>query len=44
MTVYRLVHAGEPPAVRFGPSCRVPESAAEGFLRRAQADGQSETG
>jgi excisionase family DNA binding protein len=27
MTVYRLVHAGELPAVRFGRSFRVPESA-----------------
>ena len=27
MTVYRLVHAGELPAVRFGRSSRIPESA-----------------
>ena len=27
MTVYRLVHAGELPAVRFGRSYRIPESA-----------------
>ena len=27
MTVYRLVHAGDLPAVRFGRSFRVPESA-----------------
>ncbi|WEO77698.1 helix-turn-helix domain-containing protein [Cryobacterium sp. SO2] len=27
MTVYRLVHAGELPAVRFGRSFRVPEAA-----------------
>ncbi|MGI6878696.1 helix-turn-helix domain-containing protein [Microbacterium sp. gxy059] len=27
MTVYRLVHAGELPAVRFGRSYRVPASA-----------------
>lgn len=27
MTVYRLVHAGNLPAVRFGRSFRVPESA-----------------
>ena len=27
MTVYRLVHAGRLPAVRFGRSFRVPESA-----------------
>ena len=27
MTVYRLVHAGQLPAVRFGRSFRVPEAA-----------------
>jgi excisionase family DNA binding protein len=27
MTVYRLVHSGEIPAVRFGRSFRIPESA-----------------
>lgn len=27
MTVYRMVHAGELPAVKFGRSYRVPESA-----------------
>jgi excisionase family DNA binding protein len=27
MTVYRLVHSGDLPAVRFGRSFRVPESA-----------------
>ena len=27
MTVYRLVHAGELPAVRFGRPYRVPETA-----------------
>jgi excisionase family DNA binding protein len=27
MTVYRLVHSGELPAIRFGRSFRVPESA-----------------
>lgn len=27
MTVYRMVHAGELPAVRFGRSYRIPESA-----------------
>jgi len=27
MTVYRMVHAGEIPAVRFGRSFRIPESA-----------------
>jgi excisionase family DNA binding protein len=32
MTVYRLVHAGELPAVRFGRSYRVPERAVEEYL------------
>lgn len=27
MTVYRMVHAGDLPAVRFGRSYRIPESA-----------------
>jgi len=27
MTVYRLVHSGELPAIRFGRSYRIPESA-----------------
>ncbi len=43
MTVYRLVHAGDLPAVQFGRSYRVPESAVEEFLRHAQVEGQSES-
>ena len=43
MTVYRLVHSGELPAVRFGRSYRVPESAVEEYLRTARVDGASET-
>jgi excisionase family DNA binding protein len=35
MTVYRLVHSGELPAVRFGRSYRVPETAVQRFLRAA---------
>lgn len=27
MTVYRMVHSGELPAIRFGRSFRIPESA-----------------
>ncbi len=38
MTVYRLVHAGELPAVRFGRSYRVPESAVVDVLQRPIAD------
>ena len=33
MTVYRLVHSGELPAVRVGRSFRVPESAVDDYLR-----------
>ncbi|HTN56312.1 excisionase family DNA binding protein [Microbacterium sp. W4I4] len=38
MTVYRLVHAGELPAIRFGRSYRVPESAVADALNRPIAD------
>jgi excisionase family DNA binding protein len=43
MTVYRLVHSGEMPAVRFGRSYRVPENAVEQYLKGAVVDGQSDT-
>ncbi len=35
MTVYRLVHGGELPAVRVGRSFRVPEQAVHDYLRKA---------
>ncbi|HET7173110.1 MAG TPA: helix-turn-helix domain-containing protein [Nocardioidaceae bacterium] len=35
MTVYRLVHSGELPAVRVGRSFRVPESAVSDYLRKS---------
>jgi excisionase family DNA binding protein len=35
MTVYRMVHAGEMPAVRVGRSFRVPEKAVHDYLRAA---------
>lgn len=35
MTVYRLVHAGELPAVRVGRSFRVQEKAVHDYLRRS---------
>lgn len=38
MTVYRLIHAGELPAVRFGRSYRVPEAAVTEALQRSIAD------
>jgi excisionase family DNA binding protein len=33
MTVYRLVHAGDLPAIRVGRSFRVPEQAVHDYLR-----------
>ena len=38
MTVYRLVHSGEVPAVRVGRSFRVPERAVHDYLRNAYND------
>jgi excisionase family DNA binding protein len=38
MTVYRLVHSGEVPAVRVGRSFRVPERAVHDYLRTAYND------
>ena len=35
MTVYRLVHNGELPAVRVGRSFRVPEEAVDVYLRHS---------
>ncbi|MFC5124697.1 excisionase family DNA-binding protein [Pseudoclavibacter helvolus] len=35
MTVYRLVHSGELPAVRFGRSFRVPESAVSEAIKQS---------
>jgi excisionase family DNA binding protein len=35
MTVYRLVHSGELPAVRIGRSFRVPEQAVHDYLKDA---------
>lgn len=39
MTVYRWIHAGELPAVRFGNSFRVPQSAADAFIEQAATYG-----
>lgn len=39
MTVYRLVHAGELPAVRVGKSFRVPQQALETYLKSSVIDG-----
>ena len=38
MTVYRLVHSGELPAVRVGRSFRVPERAVHDYLSQAFND------
>ena len=38
MTVYRLVHAGDLPAVRVGRSFRVPEDAVDRYLRGSYVD------
>jgi excisionase family DNA binding protein len=38
MTVYRLVHSGELPAVRVGRSFRVPESAVHAYLNTSFID------
>ena len=38
MTVYRLVHSGELPAIRFGRSFRVPQSAVVAAIERPVAD------
>lgn len=35
MTVYRLVHSGELPAVRVGRSFRVPESDVNSYLSKS---------
>lgn len=39
MTVYRWIHAGELPAVRFGRSFRVPQQAVEAFMEQAELAG-----
>lgn len=38
MTVYRLVHSGEMPAVQVGRSYRVPEQVVDGYLRDSFVD------
>jgi excisionase family DNA binding protein len=41
MTVYRLVHAGELPAIRVGRSFRVPEQAVNDYLRESYVDSET---
>lgn len=38
MTVYRMVHSGEIPAVRMGRSFRVPEAAVEKMISEGLGD------
>ena len=38
MIIYRLVHAGDLPAVRVGRSFRVPEDAVDRYLRGSYVD------
>lgn len=38
MTVYRLVHNGELPAIRVGRSFRVPEQAVHDYLRSSYVE------
>ena len=43
MTVYRLVHGGELPAVRVGRSVRVPEQAVHDYLRHSYVESAVDT-
>ncbi|MQA04419.1 MAG: helix-turn-helix domain-containing protein [Streptosporangiales bacterium] len=43
MTVYRLLHAGELPAVRVGRSFRVPEQAVYDYFRHSPASRPADT-
>ncbi|MEO5610046.1 MAG: helix-turn-helix domain-containing protein [Ornithinibacter sp.] len=38
MTVYRMVHAGELPAIRVGRSFRVPQDQVDTYLRNSFID------
>lgn len=38
MTVYRLIHSGEMPAIRVGKSFRVPEAAVVQMIQAGMAD------
>lgn len=38
MTVYRMVHAGEIPAIRFGRSFRIPENAVSHLISQVAVD------
>ena len=44
MTVYRLVHSGELPAVRVGRSFRVPQDALDAYLAASSTPGRHQIG
>lgn len=44
MTVYRLVQAGDLPAVRFGRSYRIPESALAEAIAQTATDRDAQAG
>jgi excisionase family DNA binding protein len=44
MTVYRMVHAGDIPAVRFGRSFRIPESAVVAAIQPEQRSSIADAG
>lgn len=43
MTVYRMVHSGELPAIRFGRSFRVPENAVNEHLGSLGIQGSADS-
>jgi excisionase family DNA binding protein len=44
MTVYRMVHSGEIPAIRFGRSFRIPQSAVAGMMGAVTGEKLGEVG
>ncbi len=44
MTVYRMVHSGEIPAVRFGRSFRIPQTAVANIMGSVTSDELGEVG
>jgi excisionase family DNA binding protein len=44
MTVYRMVHSGEIPAIRFGRSFRIPQSAVVSMMGMTTAEKLGEVG
>lgn len=44
MTVYRMVHAGDIPAIRFGRSFRIPENAVGHLMEQAAAPAIEQAG